>query len=163
MNNPNECDPENGFVYSEPADKLRSLILDSTAQLQPETEFEELYDQVIKNLVFVARLLKITSTEHENENKEEENNKSELSLLWLLKRLRKCINLEVSQAPRSTVVVSVICIDKRHTSFFRYCIIELHVIFFTENFSLQMDGWCNRDGGHRVSQANTFPLYVSLG
>jgi U3 small nucleolar RNA-associated protein 20 len=106
INNRENCDCHDGYIYSDPIEQLRSLILDSAAQLQPDTEFEELYDQIIKNLIFIARLLKISNVNSDNSCKENENNKHDITLLWLLKRLRKCINLEITQAPRSTIVVS---------------------------------------------------------
>lgn len=102
MDHPEDRDPDDGFVFSDPVDKVRSLVLDSTAQLQPDTEFEELYDQIVKNLIFIARLLKTSSAESDKS----EDGTKEISLFWLLKKLRKCVNLEVSQAPTSTVVVS---------------------------------------------------------
>ena len=108
LENPSESnDEEDGFIYADPKAKLRSLILDSVAQLLPDTEFEELYNEVVKNLVFIARLLKITSSEGKQSisNGDEEVSK-DISLLWLTKKLRKCINLEISQAPKSTLVVS---------------------------------------------------------
>ena len=115
MQNPEECNPDDGFVYSDPIEKVRTLMLDFVGQLQPHEEemsksFHELYDQTIKNLIFLARLVKISnSTEERTNNKEGEDNK-DISLLWLLKKLRKYINVELSQAPKSTIVVSKIYI-----------------------------------------------------
>uniref|UniRef100_A0A0C9R5L4 UTP20 protein n=1 Tax=Fopius arisanus TaxID=64838 RepID=A0A0C9R5L4_9HYME len=93
-----------GYIYSSPVETLRRLSLDLLAQLQPEMEFEELADQVVKNLVFIARVIKAsnwTNVETEGGIKEEG-----ISLLWLVKRIRKCVNMEVTQNPKSTCVRS---------------------------------------------------------
>ncbi|XP_011495601.1 PREDICTED: small subunit processome component 20 homolog [Ceratosolen solmsi marchali] len=106
INNPADCNFDDGYIYSNPIEQLRSLILDSIAQLQPDTDFEELYDQIIKNLIFISKLLTITKTDQDDSSEQDENNKNSISLLWLLKRLRKCINYEISQAPKSTIIRS---------------------------------------------------------
>ncbi|XP_058805534.1 small subunit processome component 20 homolog [Phymastichus coffea] len=111
LNNPAETESEEGFIYYNPVEKLKSLILDFTSQLQPDVQIpgiDEFYDQVIKNLVFIARLLKISSPKQkEQENEDNENDGgNQLTLLWLMKKLRKSINFEVSTAPKSTEVRS---------------------------------------------------------
>ena len=115
LDNPEECEKENGFLYSDPMETLRSLSLDLAAQLQPDMQFEELADQVVKNLIFVARVLKNLKTEYRGEiKKNEESVENEelghsvenISILWLIRRMRKCVNVEVTQAPKSTSVVS---------------------------------------------------------
>ncbi|KAJ8667479.1 hypothetical protein QAD02_009142 [Eretmocerus hayati] len=103
LDHPEDCDLNDGFIYSDPSGKLKSLILDSTAQLQPDSDFGDLYKQIIENLVIIARLLKVPQFEQENESKESAD-KGNLSLLWVLKKLRRCINFEVSTAPKSTIV-----------------------------------------------------------
>lgn len=100
-------------MYSDPIETLRSLSLDLAAQLQPDMEFEELADQVVKNLVFVARVLKSLKIDNRAESKkneeittnEELGNNVDISILWLLRRMRKCVNIEVTQAPKSASVV----------------------------------------------------------
>ncbi|XP_063986981.1 small subunit processome component 20 homolog [Diachasmimorpha longicaudata] len=95
-----DAEPLKGYVYSAPGETLRSLSLDLLAQLQPGMEFEELADQVVKNLVFIARVIR-TSSWGEGEEKDDG-----VSLLWLVKRVRKCVNIEVTQNPKSTCVRS---------------------------------------------------------
>lgn len=121
IKNPEERATIESYMYSNPVDTLKSLSLDLIAQLQPDMTFEELADQVVKNLIFIGRILKsaespnIVNSDNEAVNKDG----SILSLGWLMRRLRKSVNIELIQAPKSISVVSVlfrinprdICID----------------------------------------------------
>lgn len=115
LNNPTEAESEEGFLYFDPVEKLKSLILDFTAQLQPNVQLpgiDEFYDQVVKNLVFIARLLKVSSSTEKKEGTEEnDSDVNQLTLLWLLRKLRRCINVEISTAPKSIDVVSWILVQ----------------------------------------------------
>ncbi|XP_043287121.1 small subunit processome component 20 homolog [Venturia canescens] len=113
LENPKDVVNENGYLYSDPIETLRSLSLDLAAQLQPDMEFEELADQVVKNLVFVARVMKSLKIESSDARKrkdesapenEEPAHNADISILWLLRRLRKYVNIEITQAPKSTSV-----------------------------------------------------------
>lgn len=118
LKNPEKCDAESDYMYSDPAVIIRSLSLDLIAQLQPDATFEELLDQTIKNLIFIARILKTVATpenivsNHDNEMKE--NQKNQLSLPWLLRKLRKAVNVEITRAPKSTSVVCSIFLRDIH-------------------------------------------------
>ncbi|XP_026828311.1 small subunit processome component 20 homolog [Ooceraea biroi] len=110
LNNPTDNETQETHVYSRSTDTLRSLILDLVAQLHPDMTFEELADQVVKNLIFIAKILKsikgsaAKNNEEDNEKNKEENN-ANLSLLpWLVRKLRKAVNVEITQAPKSTSV-----------------------------------------------------------
>lgn len=110
LNNPENDNAEEGYMYSKPFDTLRSLVLDLIAQLHPDMTFEELADQVVKNLIFITKILKSIkesageSDDHaENETKDSNN----LSLSWLIRRLRRAVNVEITQAPKSTSVVNI--------------------------------------------------------
>lgn len=97
----NPDDDESGYIYSDPVNTLRSLSLDLIAQLQPEMNVEELSNQVVKNLVFIARLLKSLNPRYEkSEDNEETEKTNSLSLLWLVKRMRRSVNMEVTQSPK---------------------------------------------------------------
>ncbi|XP_057326946.1 small subunit processome component 20 homolog [Microplitis mediator] len=85
-----------GYIYSNPIQTLRSLSLDLIAQLQPGIEFEEFLLQVVKNLIFIARVIK--SMPCDNDTDKSKN----ISIFWLLKRIRKCVNVEVTKTPKST-------------------------------------------------------------
>ncbi|KAG7189774.1 hypothetical protein KM043_017437 [Ampulex compressa] len=108
LNDTTKCDIEDGYVYSEPVDTLRSLTLDLLGQLQPDTNLEELSDQVVKNLIFIARILKSVTISDSGGTTEDRAVKGKdgnhLSLSWLVRRLRKAINIEITQAPKSTSV-----------------------------------------------------------
>lgn len=104
----NPDDSESGYIYSDPVNTIKSLTLDLIAQLYPDMNVEELSDQVVKNLVFIARLLKSVTTirnKNENETETETDKTNPLSLLWLVKKMRRSVNMEVTQSPKSTCVV----------------------------------------------------------
>ncbi|XP_044750615.1 small subunit processome component 20 homolog [Coccinella septempunctata] len=87
-----------GYLSSDPHGSLKSLTLDLCDQLQPENLKTDLAEQVIKNLVFVARVLQNIPL------KEEESDVMQINLLWLCKRLRKSVNMEVVQCSSSIVI-----------------------------------------------------------
>lgn len=89
----NSSDPE-GYLNSDPRNAVESLTLDLCAQLQPGGIREEFAQQVIKILVFIARVLEKVPLESENEP-------TKLNFLWLTKRMRKIVNTEIVQAPTS--------------------------------------------------------------
>lgn len=87
-----------GYLYSDPFNGIKSLTLDLCAQLQPGSIKSELAEQVIKNLVFIARVLQKVPSSNDNETTKK------IDLLWLTKRLRKIVNMEVVEAPSSTIL-----------------------------------------------------------
>lgn len=107
LNNPESDRIHEGYMYSKPVDTLKSLILDLVAQLYPDMTFEQLADQVVKNLIFIAKILKsVTGSAAKNDEEDDGNKaKNNLSFLWLIRRLRKAVNIEITQAPKSTSVV----------------------------------------------------------
>lgn len=111
LNNSKDEKAQEGYIYSNPIDILKSLILDLIAQLYPDMTFEELADQVVKNLIFIAKILKsikisdVHCKKQGEENTTKDNNN--LSLSWLIRRLRKAINIEITQAPKSISVVRI--------------------------------------------------------
>lgn len=109
INNPNSDKVYEGYMYSKPVETVKSLILDLVAQLYPDMTFEQLADQVVKNLIFIAKMLKsVTGSAAKNDEQDDGNkatNSNNLSFLWLIRRLRKVVNIEITQAPKSTSVV----------------------------------------------------------
>lgn len=108
LENPEKCEAETSYMYSDPTTVIKSLSLDLIVQLQPDMTLEELADQTVKNLIFIARILKSvkqinTATDQVNEMKDKDKN--QLSLPWLIRRLRKAVNIEITQAPKSITVV----------------------------------------------------------
>ncbi|XP_066592766.1 small subunit processome component 20 homolog [Prorops nasuta] len=93
-------------IYTNP-EEIRSLTLDLVAQLYPDMVFEELTDQVVKNLIFISKILNVVKVVH-IENAEMDDNKeaknTSLSVAWVFRRLRKSLNTEITQSPKSTSV-----------------------------------------------------------
>lgn len=108
LKNPDKCETESRYMYCDPTTTIRSLTLDLIAQLQPDMMLEELADQTIKNLIFIARILKSVNTVNDaidEGNEVRDKDKNQLSLAWLVRRLRKAVNIEIAQAPKSITVV----------------------------------------------------------
>jgi U3 small nucleolar RNA-associated protein 20 len=67
--------------------------------------------QVVKDLVFLGRVLKNVSLEgqvdenEEQDSEDESDTQTKLSLIWMIRRMRKIVNIEVVQAPKSTAMV----------------------------------------------------------
>jgi U3 small nucleolar RNA-associated protein 20 len=76
----------------------------------------------VKDLVFLGRVLKNVCLEgqvdenEEQDSGEESENKTKLSLLWMIRRMRKIVNIEIVQAPKSTAMVSYAYILSRTVS-----------------------------------------------
>ncbi|XP_067207673.1 small subunit processome component 20 homolog isoform X2 [Linepithema humile] len=108
LNNPENNTVQEGYMYSKPANTLRSLILDLVAQFYPDMTLDGLGDQVVKNLIFIAKMLtsinKTIVKNDEQHDKSEVKDSNNLSLPWLIRRLRKAINIEITQAPKSISV-----------------------------------------------------------
>ena len=68
---------------------------------------------MVKDLVFLGRVLKNVSVEghteetEEQDSEEQSDNQTKLSLLWMIQRMRKIVNVEIVQAPKSTAMVSL--------------------------------------------------------
>nr|XP_034172664.1 small subunit processome component 20 homolog [Osmia lignaria] len=108
LENPEKCETENSYMYSDPAGTIRSLTLDLIAQLQPDMMLEELADQTVKNLIFIAKILKsvktVTTVTVDEDKKATDTDKNQLSLSWLVRRLRRSVNIEITKAPKSITV-----------------------------------------------------------
>lgn len=96
----NNSDDE-GYLCSDPRKGIESLTLDLCSQLQPGGIREEFAQQVIKILIFVARVLQrvpLNSSDAE----------LKLNILWLTKRMRKIINNEIVVTPSNTTLRTVV-------------------------------------------------------
>lgn len=91
----NESD--SGYLYSDPINAIKSLALDLCDQLQSDGIKSDLAEQVVKNLVFVARVLCKVPIKDDGGDKK-------INLFWLTKRMRKVVNTEVVGNPSSTVL-----------------------------------------------------------
>ncbi|XP_011858769.1 PREDICTED: small subunit processome component 20 homolog [Vollenhovia emeryi] len=106
LNNPESDSVQKGYLYSKPVDTLKTLIQDLVAQLYPDMTFEQLADQVVKNLIFIAKILKSVtgSAAKTDEHGSKAENSNYVSFLWLIRRLRNAVYIEITQAPKSTSV-----------------------------------------------------------
>ncbi|XP_011256579.2 small subunit processome component 20 homolog [Camponotus floridanus] len=84
-----------GYMYSNPL-ALNHLVLDLLDQLYPDMIFEPFADQVVKCLIIIAKIFTSIKTSDVQDNN--------LSLSWLIRNLRKAINVEITQAPKSISV-----------------------------------------------------------
>lgn len=65
--------------------------------------------------MFLGRVLKSVpkreskaqSNTAQMDSDEEQEDKTEVSLVWMVRRMRKIVNTEVVQSPKSTIMVSV--------------------------------------------------------
>ncbi|GJQ79470.1 hypothetical protein Trydic_g16323 [Trypoxylus dichotomus] len=83
-----------GYLHSDPFNDIKFLTLNLCDQLQPNCVKSNLAEQVVKNLVFIARVLQNIPT---NDNKK-------INLLWLTRRMRKIVNSEIVENPTSTIL-----------------------------------------------------------
>lgn len=90
-------DSDSGYLYSDPINAIKSLTLDMCDQLQADGIKNDLAEQVVKNLVFVARVLQNVPIKDGGDDKK-------INLLWLTKRMRKVVNTEVVGNPTSTIL-----------------------------------------------------------
>lgn len=87
---------DKGYLYSDPQNTVKSLTLDLCDQLQAGAVKTELAEQVVKNLVFMARVLQNVPNEKTEDNL--------INLHWLTRRMRKIVNMEVVRASKSTIL-----------------------------------------------------------
>lgn len=95
-------EPDFNYLYKNPSSELKSLCLDLCAQLIPEATDEDMADEVVKDLLYVANMIKDISLE--KPSKEED---TIINLHWLIRRIRYVVHAEVAKAPHVTILVSV--------------------------------------------------------
>lgn len=97
------------FIYGQPAQDLKSLVLDLCAQVTPGETAQEMIDELVKILLFVAHMLRdvpFSIKQEEDVAKKEEVPAGKINLNWLVRNIRFLINKEVSKAPHDTSIVS---------------------------------------------------------
>lgn len=90
------------FLYNNPSSELKSLCLDLSAQLVPDATDEDMADEVVKDLLYVANMIKDISLEKQSEPVEEKI----INLHWLIRRMRYVVHAEVAKAPHIIILVS---------------------------------------------------------
>ncbi|CAG9859449.1 unnamed protein product [Phyllotreta striolata] len=82
-----------GYLARDPVNAVKSLTLDLCDQLQFVDIKSDLAEQVVKNLVFIAKVLQNVPVAENKPN-----------LLWLTKRMRKIVNTEIVENASSIVL-----------------------------------------------------------
>lgn len=90
------------FLYKNPSAELKSLCLDLCAQLIPEATDEDMADEVVKNLLYVANMIKDIPLEKQSGPVEDKV----INLHWLIRRMRYVVHAEVAKAPHIIILVS---------------------------------------------------------
>lgn len=98
------------FIYAQPAQDIKSLVLDLCAQVTPGETAQEMIDELSKILLYVGHMLRDVpfSLKQEKDAEEEEGPVNKINLNWLLRNIRFLINKEVAKAPHDTSIVSII-------------------------------------------------------
>lgn len=91
------------FLFKNPSVELKSLCLDLCAQLVPEATDEDMADEAVKNLLYVANMIKDISLEKQNSIEDKI-----INLYWLIRRMRYVIHAEVAKTPHITILVSLV-------------------------------------------------------
>lgn len=93
-------EPDFNFLYKNPSAELKSLCLDLSAQLIPDATDEDMADEVVKDLLYVANMIKDISLEKQTTVEDRI-----INLHWLIRRMRYVVHAEVAKAPHITVLV----------------------------------------------------------
>ncbi|XP_056016221.1 small subunit processome component 20 homolog [Ostrea edulis] len=96
------------FIQMDSIRKLESLALDLITQLQSRFLTEDLANQIIKNMVFIAKVAKLLSDKESSKDSAEAansdlKNQKCLSLRWLIKKMIREANHEAVNQPKSTI------------------------------------------------------------
>lgn len=100
------------YIYSNPAQELKSLTLDLCAQLIPEQIDGEMAHEVTTILLLIANMVKDipcgeAAVDRDNDDEiEPKMDRRKINLPWLLRRVRYVVHAEVAKAPQSTILVS---------------------------------------------------------
>ncbi|KAH8348777.1 hypothetical protein KR084_010993 [Drosophila pseudotakahashii] len=97
------------FIYGQPAEDIKSLVLDLCAQVVPGDTAQEMIDELSKILLYVGHMLRdvpFSLKQEKNADEEEREPANKINLSWLLRNIRFLINKEVAKAPHATSVRS---------------------------------------------------------
>ncbi|XP_052840785.1 LOW QUALITY PROTEIN: small subunit processome component 20 homolog [Drosophila gunungcola] len=98
------------FIYAQPAEDIKSLVLDLCAQVTPGETAQEMVDELSKILLYIGHMLRDVpfSLKQEKDADEGEGEEREpvnkINLNWLLRNIRFLINKEVAKAPHDTSI-----------------------------------------------------------
>lgn len=96
------------FIYTHPAQDLKSLVLDLCAQVTPGETAQEMIDELVKLLLYVAHMLRDVpyNIKQELDNEKSQPSTGKVNLHWLVRNIRILINREVTKASHDTSIVS---------------------------------------------------------
>ncbi|KAH8418693.1 hypothetical protein KR222_010628 [Zaprionus bogoriensis] len=97
------------FIYAQPAHDLKSLVLDLCAQVTPGETAQEMIDELVKILLYIAHMLRdvpfaIKQEADSDKSQSEQAPAGKVNLSWLVRNVRFLINREVSKAPHDTSI-----------------------------------------------------------
>ncbi|KAH8290578.1 hypothetical protein KR054_004196 [Drosophila jambulina] len=94
------------FIYAQPAQDIKSLVLDLCAQVTPGETAQEMIDELSKILLYVGHMLRDVpfSLKLEKDAEEAEGPVNKINLNWLLRNIRFLVNKEVAKAPHATSI-----------------------------------------------------------
>lgn len=97
--NGKQCTAKQQFIYHNPTEEIRSLVLDMCSQLSPGQTDEQTAYLIAKNFVLLCYIIADVPLDSKN-NK---NNK-EINLNWIVRRIRYVIQSEVSKSPKTITI-----------------------------------------------------------
>ncbi|KAH8370516.1 hypothetical protein KR093_003840 [Drosophila rubida] len=97
------------FIYAQPAQDLKSLVLDLCAQVTPGETAQEMIDELVKILLYVAHMLRDVPFSIKQEpvadaSQSELPPAGKINLNWLVRNIRFLINKELAKAPHDTSI-----------------------------------------------------------
>lgn len=97
------------YLYGNPKSELKSLSLDLCAQMIPDETDADMANQVVKNMLYIANIVKdISLANAPLHDVDGERDGRTLNLSWLIRRMRYVVHAEIAKAPHSIVLVSFI-------------------------------------------------------
>ncbi|XP_067627368.1 small subunit processome component 20 homolog [Eurosta solidaginis] len=109
--------PKFDFIYANPAYDIKALVLDLCAQVVPGDTQQDMIDEIVKILLFIANMLRdvpfsVKQEKQDNdeslERTQEKNASTKINLYWLVRNIRFLINKELAKAPHSIIVRSAL-------------------------------------------------------
>ena len=107
------------YLYSNPQSEIKSLVLDLCAQLRPDSADAEMAEEVMKNLLIIAVILRDVPLLQSGDGVDDEGDGGEeaaaegkkrrtlksLNLIWLIRRVNYIANSEVIHTPHAILLV----------------------------------------------------------
>ncbi|XP_017027421.1 small subunit processome component 20 homolog [Drosophila kikkawai] len=94
------------FIYAQPAQDIKSLVLDLCAQVTPGETAQEMIDELSKIMLYIGHMLRDVpfSLKQEHDAEQVEGPVNKINLNWLLRNIRFLVNKEVAKASHDTSI-----------------------------------------------------------